>query len=271
MPFSPSSPVFELLRAETTEGGLSDGQLRDLVAYVERSPILERRLTGFERVGGRIVYNTDEVNCYWLDRSTEPPGPPTIYLAASFLETADIAGMVQIVAHELSHFETDAGTAGGFNPNAMVNKDVAAAAGCRDEARAYALEYLVQQEINRTQPRVDWMARGQEAAIRSGLDTLPADEHDEIRRLDAATRTTIAWAANWTGADPKAGGYFQFYQNEWLRTNPPGGTAAASKVELVCDASGNIVKLEYVAGAEGARIVILDPAVGGFTPGTRLA
>jgi hypothetical protein len=155
-----------------------------------------------------------------------------------------VESLVEVLAHETSHYLTYFKEK--LNPNDLGACDDAGAAGVRDEARAYATEYVVQTEINRTgEPQVDWMKRGQLEAILPRVQRLPPDATPEAV-LTAATCGLIEWAANWTGPDESAGGYFQFYRNEWLKlAEKPTETIELRSVKMTHDDEGTITKVAF--------------------------
>jgi hypothetical protein len=133
-----------------------------------------------------------------------------------------------------------------LNPTDCSACAYAGAAGTRDSARAYATEFVVQTEINRTAgPRVDWMKRGQLEAIGPQVKRLPPEATPEAV-LTAATCALIEWAANWTGPDEGEGGYFQFYRNEWLKLDEkPTETIEVNSVKIAHDEDGTITRVSF--------------------------
>jgi hypothetical protein len=258
-----ASPIFADVR-QPVAGGWTDTQLAEIVGFVHRSAIFTRRIGDFERARGRIRFETADRNYFWQEN-----GVPFVYLAPRYKnaegKSADLQTIAQVLAHEMSHFETCFGEA-GLNSNNAPDENAAGAAGVCDEARAYALEYLVQREINATEPHIAWVTKEQEAAARRALDAL-SGSMDEAEQLDAATLTMLDWAANWTNEESQ-GGYFQYYQNEWLRVSAPGRNIVSRRVKLTCDDSGRITQVEFEDAQEGRRIAIIDPPITRHQKGT---
>lgn len=260
-----SSSIFELVREKALEGGWSDAQLAEIVGYVARSAILSRRLAVFEATRGRIDFDKEDRNYFW-----DNDGVPTFYLSPRYKNQPDGSGanvsvITQIIAHELSHFETYFPTGVGTTLSRQPDENAAGAAGVRDEARAYALEYFIQREINATEVGVDWLLEEQEAGCRTALAALPAGA-GEIEQLDAATLAILNWAANWTDEESK-GGYFQYYQNYWLTVQETRRSVASREVDLRCNADGNIFEVTFRdVEQDRRRRAVIDPVIGRFVP-----
>jgi hypothetical protein len=266
MGFSVDSPVFQRLLATQASPGLSKDQLREIVRYIDRSPTFTKRIVEFENAGGRFEYSESDTNFFWvLDEKPVVYVSPASYRSSSVgAEDADINGLTEVLAHEMSHFISYFKEK--LNPNGLSCCDDAAAAGVRDEARAYAQEYLVQMEINATPgPQVDWMKEGQLEAIEPEVGRLPPGCSTQVLH-EAATNALLDWAANWTGPDESAGGYFEFYRNEWLKlAKKPAERIEARSVKMVRDSRGNIKGMEFRrAGTLVATTVNLNPASGTF-------
>ena len=268
MSIETSSRIFDAIRERALPGGLSDAQLAEIVGYIARSAIFRRRTSEFEAARGRIEFEKEEKNYFW-----DNAGVPTVYLAPSYKNdnpagsSADISSITQVIAHEMSHFETYFPTGIGINPNNEPDENSAGAAGVRDEARAYALEYLVQHEINASEPRLNWLQPSQEEGCRAAISALPPGA-GEIEQLDAAALAILNWAANWTDDESK-GGYFQYYQNYWLTANSKGRAIASNAVDVRCDGDGNIFEVVFTDVQEGRRRrAVIDPAIGRFMPRT---
>jgi hypothetical protein len=246
MAFGPQSRVFEKLRAGAARGGLTDAQVRRAAAYVARSPTLTGRMDDFEAAGGRLAYSENGANYYeTVDERPCIRLDPGLYAnSAPGAQDANVESLVEVLAHETSHYLTYFKEK--LNPNDCGACDDAGAAGVHDEARAYATEYVVQAEINRTAgPSVDWMKKGQLEAILPRVQQLPPEATREDV-LHAATCGLIEWAANWTGPDESAGGYFQFYRNEWLRlAAKPTETIELRSVRITQDDDGTITRVAF--------------------------
>jgi hypothetical protein len=276
MSISIESSVFDQVRASArTPAGLTEGQLKRITAYIARSPTLTARIDDFEAAKGSLRYSETGTNYY--ETLTAPNAPPNERIpcirlnpgsyrnSAAGLEDANIESFVEVMAHETSHYLTYFKEA--MNPNDCAACDDAGAAGTRDEARAYATEYVVQTEINRTPgPRVEWMKRGQLEAIQPRVRLLPADATPEAV-LAAATCGLIEWAANWTGPDENEGGYFQFYRNAWLAlVEKPAETIEVNSVKITHDDDGTITRVSF---KRGNTLVAVD--IGGNLDATRFA
>jgi hypothetical protein len=246
MAFGAHSRVFEKLRAGAVPGGLTDEQLKRAAAYVARSPTLTARMDDFEAAGGRLAYSENGANYYETvdERPCIRLDPRSYANSAPGVQDANVESLVEVLAHETSHYLTYFKEK--LNPNDCGACDDAGAAGVRDEARAYATEYVVQTEINRTGgPSVEWMKKGQLEAILPRVRRLPPDApREEV--LHAATCGLIEWAANWTGPDESAGGYFQFYRNEWLKlAEKPTETIEVRSVSITQDDDGTITRVAF--------------------------
>src|SRR4051812_11222169 len=105
MPTTIASAIFDHVRAASMEGGWSDAQLADVVRYVDRSRIFTRRMADFERASGRIEFESADRNYFWHEG-----GVPFVYLSPRYknteAENADTQIVAQVLAHEMSHFET---------------------------------------------------------------------------------------------------------------------------------------------------------------------
>lgn len=241
------SKIFDHLRAKRTPAGLTDAQLRRITAFIARSPTLTTRMNDFEAEKGCLCYSDSGTNYYHRNEA----GLPCIYLdpgmyrnSVAGAEDANVESLVEVLAHETSHYLTYFKEA--LNPNECEACDDAGALGVRDEARAYATEYLVQSEINRTSgPQVDFMKTGQLEAIRPRVDLLPANASAQDI-LKAATCALIEWAANWSGPDESAGGYFEFYRNGWLKlADKPTEKIEGDSVRITHDEDGVISKVSF--------------------------
>jgi hypothetical protein len=152
-----------------------------------------------------------------------------------------------------------------MNPFNEPDENAAGCAGVRDEARAYALEYLVQREINETEPKVDWLQEEQEKGCRVAIEAL-APGSGELDQLDAATVAIVNWAANWTDDESK-GGYFQYYQNFWLTAKSTGRSVASREVDVRFDGEGNIFEVTFRdVEQDKRRRAVVDPMIGRFVP-----
>jgi hypothetical protein len=264
MGFSRSSKIFKGIRASTTALGLSDRQLGQIVAYVDRSPTFTKRMKEFEEIGGEIKYSDSDTNYFWLPDKTVYISPANYQNSLPGSDDAYAAELAGVLAHEMWHFISY--LKDGVNPNTCASCDEAAAAGVRDEAWAYAQEYVVQCEVNaRSGPRVDWMKEGQLEAIQPAVDALPPGSSGDALHL-AAMKALLEWSANWTGYVESAGGYFEFYRNEWrkLAKEPP-QTIEPRSVKIAFDDEGNVLGMEYrSAGTMIATSVSRDPATGTF-------
>lgn len=274
MPLGIQSKVFEKLRAsDKTPAGLTGEQLQQITALIARSPTLTARMDDFEAHNGCLCYSESETN-YYTTIGRELPAEqrmpciclnPSMYANGTEGAEANIESLVEVLAHETSHYLTYFKER--LNPNECKTCDDAGAAGSFDEARAYATEYVVQREINRTgEPHVDWMKEGQLEAIQPRVERLPANATSE-EILTAATCALIEWAANWTGPDRSKGGYFQYYRNAWLTSDQkPTQSVELDSVKVTLDSDGNIAKVSFTcAGA----MVVAD--IGRFGTTTALA
>ena len=257
------SNVFAGVRAgDATPAGLTDRQLKRITDYIARSPTLAERMHDFEARKGCLRYSENGTNYYeTLGLHELPPeeqmpcirlNPGSYRNSGAGAEDADIESLVEVLAHETSHYLTYFKEK--LNPNDCTACDEAGAAGSRDEARAYATEYVVQNEINRSgEPRVDWMKKGQLEAIQPSVAVLPADATSE-QILHAATCALVDWAANWTGPDESAGGYFQYYRNEWLKSaEKPTETIEVRSVMITQEEDGTITKVAFRRGGRAGR------------------
>jgi hypothetical protein len=264
MGFPVTSKIFNPIRASTTALGLSNKQVRQIVSYIDRSPTFTKRIREFEEIGGQIRYSDSDTNYFWVTDRTVYISPANYQNSLPGSDDADVDGLGEVLAHEMSHFVTYYKEQ--LNPNALSSCDEAAAAGVSDEARAYAQEYLVQSEINSTPgPKVDWMKEGQLEAIEEQVATLPAGCSSEVIH-NAATKGLLEWAANYTGPIESAGGYFEFYRNDWLKlANQPVQEIAPHSVRIAYDDAGNIKEIEYrSAGTMLATNLSRDPDTGTF-------
>jgi hypothetical protein len=264
MPFSASSSVFDPVRASTTALGLTPEQVRAVVAYVNRSATFTARMTEFESVGGTIRYSDTDTNFFWVADRTIYVSPVHYQNGLPGANDADIETLIEVLAHEMSHFVSYFREE--LNPNNCASCDEAAVMGVRDEARAYAHEYVVQREINATRgEKVDWMKEGQLEAIEPHVAGLSPDA-DSATVHAAATKALLDWAANWSGPVESAGGYFEFYRNEWLKlANKATQKIEPRSVTIVCDAEGNILEIKYRdRGTLVATTVARNAATGVF-------
>jgi hypothetical protein len=261
MPISSDSPIFSDTRKPAI--GLTDAQLADIVDCINRSVIFERRIRDFERAGGAVRFDKQDRNYFW-----EEEGVPVVYVSPQHGNVdggiANVQVIAQVLAHEMAHFETYFFATRKINPNNQRDENCAGALGVRDEARAYALEVLVQREIKAAGGTADWLRPEQAEAADRALSDVAA-EAGEIDKLDAATLALLDWAANLTN-DPDTGGYYEFYQNAWLKENDPNRTLVARDVTFRCNARGDIVEVEFTDAQEGRRIANVDPPVGRLGP-----
>jgi hypothetical protein len=264
MGFSRTSAIFSGVRASTTALGLSEKQLGQIVAYIDRSPTFTKRMKDFEEIGGEIKYSGTDTNYFWLPEKAVYISPANYQNSLPGSDDAYVDELAGVLAHEMWHFISY--VKDGINPNMCASCEEAAAAGVRDEAWAYAQEYIVQREINGNPgPQVDWMKEGQLEAIRPAVDALPAGSSSAALHL-AAMKSLLEWSANWTGYVESAGGYFEFYRNEWLKlAHRPTQTIEPRSVKIAFDDEGNVLGMEYrSAGTMIATSVSRDQATGTF-------
>ena len=262
MGFPISSSVFNGLTARLVANGLSDVQLERIVSLIDRSRIFSRRIREFEEAGGQIEYEDTAKNYYWNNK-----GVPTVYVSPAYKNGGehppDVDELAKVIAHEMSHFETYEKEK--FSTNNAADEDDCGAAGCRDEARAYALEYLVECEINRIEPVVTWTDEDQATLAQRAIDALPGGARTEQAMLDSATLKLLDWAANWTGGTIDAGGYFQFYKNHWrTHLKPPQEAVTLRDIAMRCDPQGNINEIDYTMENGSKTALVLDPGSGKF-------
>ena len=260
MTFPSNSRIWTLVRSNAANRlGLTAQQIRRATDYITRSSTLTAKMLEFEAAGGQLKYSEDGTNCFWITDKGLYLSKELFCNSAPQQHDVDVAVLIEVLAHEMSHFETY--FKHGFSPSNGESCDDAATAGVRDEARAYALEYLIQCEINETAgDKVDWMKEGQLEAIRAALEGLPPDSSQAAIHA-AATRGLLDWAANWTGPVTTAGGYFQVYRNHWLKEVASQPTEDVDAVKFTIDGAGNIVGVEYAcAGTLIAKALSSDRA-----------
>ena len=265
MPFTSTSPVWAPVRSPGIALGLTAQQVRRVVNYINRSPTFLARMLEFEAAGGQLTYSEDNTNCFWITDKRIYVSREQFCNSRPRANDADIETLTEVLAHEMSHFVTYFQE--GLDLTKAGTCDECAAAGVRDEARAYAHEYLIQREINGTAgDKVDWMKEGQLEAIEACAGAAGCDAGTVDHA--AATRALLDWAANWTGPDQSAGGYFQFYRNYWLEkvAEKPKQDVDANSVKITTDAQGNIANVEYKCS--GTRVATSLPC---GVAGTRIA
>jgi len=256
MAFSSNSPVWAPVRSSSIALGLTAQQVRRVVNYINRSPTFLARMLEFEAAGGQLTYSEDSTNCFWITDKRIYVSREQFCNSKPRANDADVETLTEVLAHEMSHFVTYFQE--GLDLTKAASCDECAAAGVRDEARAYAHEYLVQREINQTPgDKVDWMKEGQLEAIAAGAGAAAPDGAAVDHA--AATRALLDWAANWTGPVESAGGYFQFYRNYWLEkvAEKPTQDIDANSVKITTDPQGNIANVEYKRS--GSRVATSLP------------
>jgi hypothetical protein len=249
---SSSSPIWALVRSPKSPLGLTADQVRRIVRFVNRSPTFSARMREFEAANGQLTYSDDGTNCFWITDKRIYISREQFLNSTSRANDADIETLTEVLAHEMSHFVTYFKE--GLDLASATSSDEAGAAGVRDEARAYAHEYLIQLEINKTAgDKVDWMKEGQLEAIEAHAGAItPGADLLDIHA--AATMALLDWAANWTGPVEGAGGYFQFYRNYWRENvaGEPKQDIDPNSVKLTTDSEGNISHVKY--GLSGTLI-----------------
>jgi hypothetical protein len=187
---------------------------------------------------------------------------PTVYVADRYWGPhADLEEFASVAAHEMAHYMTYYRT--HFNPSDLATSDAAAIAAVWDEARAYALEWFVQREINSTPgPKVNWMKPGQREALERRLAAADAIDRSDLtletieKVLNTAADALWCWAAKWTGGRDDDICYLQSYKNQWF--DVARATPNYVITEANCDIDLDSIEATYAADGTVTAIAYRD-------------